>query len=304
MSTITTGQIAKLLWPGLKARWGADYDQHPVEYTDLFETFDSDKAYEEDQELTSLGLAPAKPQGASVLYDTAQQGYTTRYTHIAYALGFIITHEAMMDNKYEKIGMERTGNLAFSMRQTKENVAANVYNRAFNSSYTGGDGKEMIASDHPTLNGTQSNKLAIAADLSEAAIEDMLIQIASAQNARGLRISLMGQSLHITPSNMFEAARILKSVQQSGTANNDINAIKTMGMLPGGVKVNHYFNDADAWFIRTNIPRDSGLKLMQREEASFAQDGDFDTSNLKYKAYERYVFGWTDWRAIYGSAGA
>lgn len=302
MSTITTGQIAKLLWPGLNARWGASYTEHPREYTDLVDVESSDKAYEEDQEMTGFGLAPIKPQGQSIVYDTAQQGLTSRYTHIAYALGFIITHEALKDNLYEKIGMQRTGSLAFSMRQTKENVVANLYNRAFNSSYNGADGTTMISTAHPTLVGNQSNRLAVDADLSEASLEDICIQIAQAQNARGMKIAIMPKSLHIPVNLMFEATRILKSINQNDTANNAVNAIRSMGLFPDGAKVNHYFTDPDAWFVRTNAPE--GVKLFQREEATFEQDGDFDTSNLKYKAYERYSTGWTDFRAVYGTQGA
>jgi hypothetical protein len=304
MSTITTGQIAKLLAPGLNARWGTDYNEHPVEWKDLVDTFTSDRAYEEDQELTGFGLAVVKPQGGSITYDTAQQGYTTRYTHVAYALGFIITHEAVQDNLYEKIGMQRTGSLAFSMRQTKENVVANIYNRAFNSSYAGADGKELLATDHPTLGGTFQNELTTAADLSEASLEDMAILIGQATNARGMKIALQPRSLVVPWPLMFEASRILMSSGQPGTANNDINVLKAKGIFPDGVIVNHYLTDTDAWFVRTNIPKDQGLKLFQREDASFAQDGDFDTSNLKYKAYERYSVGWTDPRALYGTPGA
>lgn len=300
--TITTGQIARLLWPGLNARWGNAYNEHPTEYTELFSTFSSDMAYEEDQEMTGFGLAPIKPQGQPTFYDTASQGATSRYTHVAYSLGFIITREAIKDNLYEKIGMQRTGSLAFSMRQTKENVAANVYNRAFNSAFTGGDGKEMIATDHPTPSGNQSNELAVAADLSEAALEDLVIMIGQATNARGLRIALQPRKLIVAVQNQFEATRILRSAQQSGTANNDVNALKAMGMFQDGVVVNHYLSDPDAFFIRTNAP--DGLKHFEREAVEFSQDGDFDTNNLKYKAYERYSFGWTDWRGVFGSPGA
>jgi hypothetical protein len=299
---ITTGQIAKLLWPGLKSRWGVSYTEHAKEWTELVDVYDSDKAYEEDQEMTGFGLAPIKTQGASIVYDTAGQGPTTRYTHLAYALGFIITHEAMMDNQYEKIGMQRTGSLAFSMRQTKENVVANLYNRGFSSSYTGADGKALLASDHPTLNGTQSNILTTAADLSEASLEDLVTQIGQASNSRGMKIAIRPEKLIVPWGLQFEAARILQSTGQSGSANNDINALKAMGAFPGGVAVNHYLTDLDAYFIRTNV--EEGLKLFQREDATFAQDGDFDTSNLKYKAYERYSTGWSDWRALYGTAGA
>ncbi len=302
MSTITTGQIAKLLWPGLNARWGTKYTEHAKEYTDLVDVHSSDMAYEEDQEMTGFGLAPVKPQGSSTVYDTAGQGITTRYTHIAYSLGFTITREALKDNLYEKIGMQRTGSLAFSMRQTKENVVANMYNRATNGSYVGGDGVSLLSASHPTLSGNQSNIIAVSADLSEASLEDLVIQIGQATNSRGMKISLQTRSLIVPVALQFEAARILKSALQNDTANNAINALRAMGIFPDGVKVNHYLTDADAFFIRTNV--DEGLKLFQREEADFAQDEDFDTSNLKYKAYERYSTGWSDWRGLYGSPGA
>jgi hypothetical protein len=192
--------------------------------------------------------------------------------------------------------------LAFSFRQTKENVAANVYNRAFNTSYTGGDGKALLVTDHPSLAGNWSNTLSTAADLSEASLEDLCVQIMNATNSRGLKIGLMPRSLIIPTAYAFEAQRILKSTQQSGTANNDINALRSMGVFPDGVKVNHYLTDTDAFFIRTNAPQ--GMKLFQRVSAEFAQDGDFDTGNLKYKGYERYSVGWTDPRALFGSSGA
>jgi hypothetical protein len=302
MSAINTGAIAKLLWPGLNARWGANYTEHAKEYTDLVDVFSSDMHREEDQETTGFSLAPIKLQGASTVYDTMSQGYTATYTHIAYSLGFIITHEAIADNQYEKVGMQKTGSLAFSMRQTKENVVANMYNRAFNSSYTGGDGKELLATDHPSLAGTWANELTTAADLSEASLEDLVILIGQATNSRGLKISIKPKSLIIPVGLQFEAARILKSVGQSGTANNDINALRAMGAFPDGVKVNHYLTDADAFFIRTDAPE--ALKLFQREAATFKSDGDFDTDNLKYKAYERYSTGWSDPRGLYGSPGA
>lgn len=299
---ITTGNAAKLLWPGLNARWGAAYSEHPTEYTDLVDVFTSDMAYEEDQEMTGFGLAPIKTQGASIVYDTAGQGVTTRYTHIAYGLGFIITHEMIADNQYEKIGMQRTGSLAFSMRQTKENVVANLYNRGFSTSYPIGDAAAMLSASHPSLSGNQSNILSTAADMSEASIEDLAVNIANAVNSRGMKIAIMPDTLIVPPALMFEANRILKSVGQNDTANNAINAMRSMGLFPGGIKVNHYLTDTDAWFIRTNVKE--GLKLFQREAATFDQDGDFDTSNLKYKAYERYSVGCSDWRSIYGTAGA
>lgn len=302
--TITTGQIAALLRPGLRARWGVAYNEHPKEWPDLVDTFTSDMAYEEDQQLTGFGMAPIKNEGESIAYDTAGQGYLTRYRHIAYALGFIITREAIDDNLYEKIGMQRTGNLAFSFRQTKENVVANLYNRAFNSSYTGGDGKELLATDHPSAAGTWSNELATAADFSEASLEDLVIQMGQATNDRGMKIAIQPRKLIIPVGLMFEAMRVLQSTGQVGNSNNDINALKAAGVFPGGAVVNHYLTDPDAFFIRTNIPADQGLKLFQRTELDFDQDSDFDTYNLKYKAYERYSVGWTDPHALYGSPGA
>jgi hypothetical protein len=213
-----------------------------------------------------------------------------------------VTREEIDDNLYEKKGVTRTSALAFSFRQTKENVAANVYNRAFNTSYTGGDGKALLVTDHPSLAGNQSNTLATAADMSEASLEDLCVQAMNATNSRGLKIGLMLKSLIVPTGLVFEAARILKSTGQSGTANNDINALRSTGMFPEGVKVNHYLTDTDAFFARTNVPQ--GMKLFQRVKAEFAQDGDFDTGNAKYKGYERYSVGWTDWRALYGSPGA
>jgi hypothetical protein len=302
MSVINTGNVPKLLWPGLNAVWGRDYTEHSKEYPDLFDTDTSDMNYEEEVEMTGFGLASVKAQGSATVYDDESQQTVTRYTHVAYSLGFAITQEEIDDNLYEKKGVTRTQALAFSFRQTKENVAANVYNRAFNTSYTGGDGKALLVTDHPTLTGNQSNTLATAADLSEASLEDMSIQIMNATNSRGLKIGLIAKSLIIPTASAFEAARILKSVQQSGTANNDINALKAMGMFPEGIKVNHYLTDSDAFFIRTNAPQQ--MKLFQRKPAAFSQDGDFDTGNLKYKGYERYSVGWSDFRALYGSPGA
>jgi len=302
MSAINTGSIAKLLWPGLNARWGNSYAEHSQEWKDLVDTFTSERHREEDQELTGFGLAPVKAQGTATVYDTMAQGYTSTYNHVAYSLGFVITREAFADNLYEKVGMQRTGGLAFSMRQTKENVVANLYNRAFNSSYTGGDGKELLATDHPSLAGTWQNELTTAADLSEASLEDLVILIGGATNSRGLKIAIKPKSLIIPYQLQFEAERILKSVGQSGTANNDINALRTTGAFPGGVKVNHFFTDSDAYFIRTDV--EEGLKLFQRDNAEFKDEGDFDTDNRKYKAYERYSVGWSDPRALFGSPGS
>lgn len=301
MAVITTGAHPKALWPGIKAFWGRSYAEHPEEFVDLFDRETSDKAYEEDVEITGFGLAPVKNQGASINYDVESQGAVTRYTHVAYALGYVVTYEELRDDLYEVVSKRRSKMLAFSMRQTKENVAANVFNRAFNSSYVGGDGVSMISNAHPTTSGNQSNVLTTAADLSEAAIEDLNIQIMQAQNNKGLRISLMPQSLHVPVQTFYEANRILKSVLQNDTANNAINVLKATNAFPKGIKVNHYFTSATAWFVRTNAP--DSLKYYERDAISFDQDNDFDTKNAKAACYERYSVGWSDFRGVYGTPG-
>lgn len=300
--TITTGNHPKLLWPGLNALFGTTYNDIPLQHTEVFETTTSDKAYEEDVELNGFGLAPVKNEGASISYDSHAQGPTTRYTNVTYGLGFIETIEAVEDNLYKQRATSRTKMLARSMRITKETVMANIVNRAFDSAYAGGDAKEMLATDHPSLSGSQSNELAVAADLSEAALEDLFIQIMNATDSRGLRIRLMPKKL-IVPANLsFEAERIVKSNLQNDSANNAINAIKAKGVLPDGVMTWQYLTDTDAWFVKTDAPE--SLKLFNRRAVAMAKDSDFDTDNFKHKATERYVGGWSDWRGLYGSPGA
>lgn len=296
MSVITTGNSPKFLWPGLNAVWGRDYREHAREYTDLFDIETSEKNYEEDVEATGFGLVPIATEGASTTYDSESQQTVTRYTHVEYKLGFIVTRAERDDNLYEKKGVTRTQALAFSFRQTEEYVAANVYNRGQTSGYNGGDGVVLSSIAHPSLSGNQSNRLTTAADLSEASLEDSCIQIMNTVNNRGLRIGLMPKTLIIPPALAFDAQRILKSVQQSGTPNNDINAMKVMGSIPE-IAVNHYLSDTDAYFIRTNAP--SGMKFFRRVPTEFAQDGEFDTDNIKYKGYSRFSVGWSDWRALY-----
>ena len=299
---INTSSHPKALWPGIKAWWGVKYNEHPVEYTDLFDTDTSTQNYEEDVQLTTFGLVPRKTEGQGVIYDSEVQGFVTRYTHIAYALGYIVTKEEMDDNLYEQVSKKRAGSLAMSFRQTKENIAANVYNRAFNSLYTGGDGVSLLNIAHPnTTGGTFSNKLFVDADLSEASLEQAVIDIMGYQNDRGLLIAAMPRSLHIPRQEWFNAKRILESVYQPGTANNDPNILKATNAFPEGIKVNHYFTSPHAWFIRTNIP--DGMKYYERVAMQFDQDNDFDTMNVKAKGYERYSFGWSDPRALYGSNG-
>jgi hypothetical protein len=302
MGVIYTSNHPKALWPGVKAWFGRMYDEHVEEYSKIFDRDSSTRAYEERVELTGFGLAPIKNQGGSISYDSETQGITSRLTNVTYALGYVVTMEELQDNLYEMVSKRRSKALAFSMRQTKETVAANILNRGFNSSYTGGDGKELLATDHPTLDGTQSNELTVAADLSEAALEDLLVQIMQAKNSRGLRIALKGDKLVVPPALFYEANRILKSALQNDTANNAINALKATNALPGGIVLNHYLTDTDAWFIKTNCPE--GLIYQERMAMEFEQDNDFDTKNAKAAAVERYAFGWVDWRSIYGTPGA
>lgn len=300
--TVTTGTHPKLLWPGLQAIWGNEYKDQPAGYSQVFSTGTSDKAYEEDQEISGFGLSPVKPEGGSVSYDDPVNGYLKRYTNVTYGLGFIVTEEAVEDNQYKAQAEKRVRALRRSMRHTKETVHANVLNRATDSNYTGGDGKELLATDHPTANGTQSNELATAADLSEASLEDIFIQIMNATDTRGLRISLKPRKLLVPANLVFEATRIVKSDLQNDTANNAINAIRSMGILPEGIMTWTFLTDTDQWFVLTDV--NDGLKTLQRRELALEKDSDFETGNFKHKATERYSCGWTDWRAVFGSPGA
>ena len=299
---INSSSFAKALWPGVNAWYGKSYDEYPVEWDKLFESFTSRKQYEEDVGITSFGLASVKPEGAAITYDGENQTFTTRYTHVVYALGFQITREIMEDDQYDVVGQRRAQGLAFSVRQTKEVVGANVYNRAFNSSYVGGDGVSMINSAHPNFaGGTWSNQIATAADLSEAALEQACIDIANFTNDRGLRIAVRPEQLILPIQLEFEAERILKTERRVGSNLNDINAIRQTGRFPKGITLNHYFTNPLAWFIRTDVK--NGLKMFNRRGDEFEMDNDFDTENARFKATSRYSFGWTDPRAIYASPG-
>ncbi len=298
---IVTGNFSKALWPGINAWYGKAYNEHKVEWTDLFDKYTSRKAFEEDVSVSSFGLAQVKAEGDSVAYDTERQGFVTRYQHVVYALGFVITREMVEDDLYDVVGERKAKGLAFSMRQTKEILAANVYNRAFSSTYTGGDGKELCATDHPNIaGGTYANELSTSADLSEAALEQACIDLMKFTNDRGLKISIMPQSLIVPVDLSFEADKIMKTEYEVGTANNTVNVVRSR--FPGGVKVNHYLTDTDAWFIRTNAP--DGMKYFERRGDNFDQDDDFDTENAKYKATFRCSFGWSDPRQVFGSPGA
>lgn len=302
---ILTSNHPKALWPGVKAWFGRMYNQHQTEYTDLFETITSEKAYEEFVQVTPFGLVKEKPQAQGVQYDSEIQGPVTRATHVAYALGYIVSHEEIMDNLYSEVSNTRAGSLANAFRQTKERLGAGIYNNAFDATnYPGADGVSLCSTAHPnTSGGTYSNRLSTDAALSEASLEDMLTMIMQATDDRGNLINLMPRSIHVPPALWWTANRILKSVYQTKTANNDINVINATNALPMGVKMNHYFTSSTAWFVRTNVQR--GLYYIEREGLDFTKDNDFDTMNAKAKGYERYSFTWVDGgRALYGSAGA
>jgi hypothetical protein len=303
MAVIQTGTHPRALWPGVAAWFGLKYDEHPKEYTDLFDIKKSRKNYEIDVQSVGFGLAPQKAEGTPLYFDETSQGYEYKYAHLAYALGYIVTKEELDDNLYEEVSMRRSEALAFAMNQTKETVAANTYNRAFSNSYTFGDGKELLATDHPLSGGgTFSNELSPAADLSEAALEDMVTQIHGAVNDRSLKIVLHPRSVIVPRQLFFEANRILKSTLQNDTANNAINVLKATNAIPEGIKLNHYLTDEDAWFIRTNAPR--GLIMWDRNPIEFDKDNDFDTKNAKASAYFRFSVGASDPRGLYGSEGS
>ncbi len=300
---INSGNFAKALEPGVNKWYGDAYDEHEVQYTSLFDTNTSRRAFEEDMSISGFGLAQVKPEGQAINYDTMQQGFLTRYSHVVYALGFVITQEVYDDDLYDVVGKRNAKSLAFSMRQTKEIVGANVYNRAFNSSYTGGDGVELISAVHPNYaGGTFSNTLATAADLSEASLEQSCIDLMDYTNDRGLQINVMPRCLIIPTELSFEAYRIMNSQLRISTADNDPNALREMGKFPEGIKVNNYLTDSDAFFIRTSVG--DGMKYFERKGDDFGLDNDFDTSNAKFKASGRYSFGWSDARGIFASPGA
>ena len=301
---ITSSSFAKLLWPGLNAIYGKEYNDYAVEWDKLFEKNTSDKAYEEDLGLSSFGLAVVKPEGSPISYDTERQGFTSRYNHVVYALGFIVTREIYEDDLYGKVGAQKAKALARSLRQTKEIVAANVYNRAFTAGYVGGDGQVLLSTGHLNVaGGTFSNKIATDADLSEAALEQAVIDIAGFRDDRGLLIAAKPEKLVIPYQLQFEAKRILNADGRVGTDLNDPNVLKQSSIF-NQVIVNHYLNSTgnDDWFILTNVK--DGLKYFERRGDQFEMDNDFDTENAKFKATARYSFGWSDPRAIYGSQGA
>lgn len=299
---MTTSSFAKALWPGVNSWYGKAYNEYSTEWDKLFEKRTTRRAFEEIVGTSGMGLAPVKGEGAPVTYDSSRQGFTTRFTPVTYALGFIVTKEAFDDDLYDVVAPKKAQELAFSMRQTKEIVGANVYNRAFTAGYTGGDGVILCSASHVNVaGGTWSNVPTTAVDLSEAALEQASIDIQSFTNDRGLKIQVLPKSLIIPPTLEFEAMRILKSDGRVGTSNNDMNVIKTLGTIPEVIK-NHYLTDTDAWFIRTSAP--NGMIYFERRADDFSMDNDWDTENAKFKAIGRYAFGWADPRQIYGSQGA
>jgi hypothetical protein len=279
--TISRMQLVKELEPGLNALFGLEYDRYENQDKEIFDTESSDRAFEEEVMLGGFANASVKPEGS---------------------LAFTLTEEAVEDNLYDKLSTRYTKALARSMANTKQVKAANILNRGFNSSYLGGDNKELLATDHPTLSGDQKNELSTAADLNETSLEQALIDIADMADERGLKIALRGMKLIIPVNLQFNVERLLKSPGRPATADNDINAVKSMGMLPQGYVVNNFLTDTDAWFIKTDAP--NGMKHFTRAPIRTAMEGDFDTGNVRYKARERYSFGWSDWRGVFGSPGA
>jgi len=299
---ISRSQLVKELEPGLNALFGLEYDRYENQHAEIFDTETSDRAFEEEVMLSGFGAAQVKPEGGSVNFDDATESFTARYTHETVALAFAITEEAVEDNLYDRISSRYTKALARSMSNAKQVKAANVLNNAFNSSFTGGDGVELCSTAHPTTAGNVKNELTVAADLNETSLEQALIDIAGLTDDRGLKVSLNGTKLIIPVNLQFTAERLMKSGQRTGTSDNDINAIGSMGMLPQGYVVNNYLTDTDAFFIKTDAP--NGLKHFQRSPISTKMEGDFETGNVKYKARERYSFGFSDWRSVFGSPGA
>jgi hypothetical protein len=296
---ISRAQLVKELEPGLNALFGLEYRQYADETKEIFDTESSDRAFEEEVMLSGFGNAAVKPEGQGIQFDDAQETFTARYTNETIALAFAITEEAIEDNLYDRLASRYTKALARSMASTKNIKGAAVLNNAFTAAFAGGDGVSLINTAHPTLAGTFANRLATNADLNETSLEQSLIDIAAFTDERGLKVAARGMKL-VIPSNLqFTADRLMNTQGRVGTADNDINAIKNMGMIPEGYTVNHYLTDTDAFFIKTDVP--NGLKHFSRSPIKTTMEGDFDTGNVRYKARERYVFGFSDPRGVFGS---
>tara|TARA_B100000780_G_scaffold258221_1_gene208457 strand:- start:252 stop:1163 length:912 start_codon:yes stop_codon:yes gene_type:complete len=301
---ISRAQLAKELEPGLNALFGLEYDRYENEHSEIFDEESSDRAFEEEVMLGGFSTAPVKSEGGTISFDEAQETYTARYTHDTIALAFSITEEAIEDNLYDRLASRYTKALARSMAQTKQIKAAAILNNAFVSTggFAQGDGQALCSAAHPSLSGSQTNLLATAADLNETSLEQMLIEIAGMTDERGLKIAVQGTKLIIPKELQFIAERVLNSNLRSSTADNDANAMKNMGMLPDGAVVNHFLTDSDAFFIKTDAP--NGFKYFNRSPIKTAMEGDFDTGNMRFKARERYSFGVSDWRSVFGTPGA
>jgi len=300
---INRAQLVKELEPGLNALFGLEYDRYENEHAEIFDSENSDRAFEEEVMLSGFAQAPVKGEGSMVQYDTAQETDTSRYSHETVALAFALTEEAIEDNLYDSLSARYTKALARSMANTKQVKAANVLNNGYDSSFPGGDGKELFATDHPTLTGGDgANEPSTDADLNETSLENAMIDISSFKDERGIKINVQARKLIVPPQLQFVADRLLQTPGRVGTSDNDINAIKNMGMLPDGYTVNHFLTDTDAWFVKTDAP--NGMKHFVRSPMSTGMEGDFETGNVRYKARERYSFGFSDWRGMYGSKGA
>jgi hypothetical protein len=305
---ISRAQLVKELEPGLNALFGLEYRQYADETTEIFDTESSDRAFEEEVMLSGFGNAAVKPEGQGVQFDDAQETFTARYTNETIALAFAITEEAIEDNLYDRLASRYTKALARSTASTKNVKGAAVLNNGFNNTFAGGDGVALFGNDgagnttHPTLAGTFRNQPAVAADCNETSLEQAMIDISALTDERGLKIAARGTKMIVPPQLQFVADRLLNTEGRTGTADNDINAIKNMGMVSGGYVVNHYLTDPDAWFVKTDVP--NGLKHFSRSPIKTTMEGDFDTGNVRYKARERYVFGFSDPRGIYGNPGA
>ncbi len=300
---ISRAQLAKELEPGLNALFGMEYDRYENEHAEIFETESSDRAFEEEVLIVGFGNASVKQEGQGVQFDNATEGFTARYTHETVALAFALTEEAVEDNLYDRLGARYTKALARSMAHTKQVKAANVLNNAFSTSYTGGDGVSLINTAHPlSYGGNLANRATTMSDLNETSLENALIDISTYVDDRNMILALRGTKLIVPPQLQFVADRLLETPGRVGTADNDINAIKNMGLLPEGYAVNHFLVDTDAWFVLTDCP--DGFKHFERTPISTSMEGDFDTGNVRYKARERYSFGWSNPRCVFGSQGA
>jgi hypothetical protein len=301
---ISRSQLAKELEPGLNALFGMEYDRYENEHAEIYDEESSDRAFEEEVMLAGFATAPVKSEGGTISFDDAQETYTARYSHQTIALAFSISEEAIEDNLYDRLASRYTKALARSMATTKQIKAAAILNNAFSSSDGNaiGDGAALCSASHPSLSGNQTNLLSTAADLNETSLEQMLIDIAGFTDERGLKIAVRGMKLIIPKELQFIAERVMNSNLRSGTADNDANAMKNMGMLPDGAVVNHFLTDSDAFFIKTDAP--NGFKYFNRSPLKTAMEGDFDTGNMRFKARERYSFGVSDWRSVFGTPGA